>query len=133
MKKILIIIVTVLFLGGCYDNVELNDLSLISGIGIDYINDEYLVIYEVLNDNKSDNATDLLSYTVDGSGKTISDAFINANYKLGKKAYFAHLKLMILSENVINNHLENIIDYILRDTNIRDEFNVLISSNPKPN
>ena len=45
-------------------------LSIVSGIGIDYIEDNYIVTFEVLNSNKSDILSDLLSYTITGQGKT---------------------------------------------------------------
>ena len=41
MKKILILILCSLFLGGCYDNIELNNLAIISGIGIDFEDDKW--------------------------------------------------------------------------------------------
>jgi len=133
MKKLIILIITILILiTGCYDNVELNELSIISGIGIDYANDEYLLTYEILNDNKSENTGELLSDTISGTGKTISDAFCDVNNKTSKKDFFAHLKLLVLSESVINGHLKQITDYLIRDTDIRDEFLVIISNNNTP-
>ena len=38
MKKILLIFFIPFILGGCYDYNQLNDLAIISGIGIDYEN-----------------------------------------------------------------------------------------------
>ena len=56
MKKI-ILIITLFFLTGCYDYKEINDLAIISAIGVDYQNDEYIITLEVLNDQTDkDNA-----------------------------------------------------------------------------
>jgi len=102
MKKIFIIIFTSLFLlTGCYDNIELDNLSIITGVGIDYLDDEFKLTYEILSDTKTEENTALLSYSVSGSGKTISEAFTNTNYSVSKKAYFSHLKLLVLSEEII--------------------------------
>ena len=132
MKKILIIIIVTLFLTGCYDNIELDDLAIIGGIGIDYYENNYYISYEIFNNNKSDETQNLLSYVVVGEGNTLSKAFINANYKTGKKPFFAHLKVILLSESIIENHLEDIVDYLFRDTEIRDEFQMIVVKNNHP-
>ena len=132
MKKILILISFILLLTGCYDNIELDDLAIITGVGIDYKDDNFYLTYEILSDTKTEQNTAMLSYTVSGSGKSISEAFINTNYKVSKKAYFAHLKVVIISESVINGHFDKITDYFLRDTNIRSEFKVVIANGTNP-
>lgn len=132
MKKIIILILSIFLLSGCYDNIELNDLAIISGIGIDYKDNNYYLTYEILSDTKTENNSAMLSYTVNGKGKSISEAIINTNYKISKKAYFAHLNVLILSENIINGHLDKITDYILRDNAIRSDFKVLVSNGTTP-
>ena len=132
MKKILLILTIIFFVTGCYDNIELDDLAIVSGVGIDYKDNNFHLTYEILSDVKTEENTALLSYTVKGSGKTISEAFINTNYKVSKKAYFAHLKVLVLSEEVINGHFDKITDYILRDTNLRSDFKVLVANNTTP-
>lgn len=132
MKKIIILLSLIFLLTGCYDNIELDDLAIVSGVGIDYKDDNFYLTYEILSDTKTDDNTALLSYTVSGSGKTISEAFINTNYKVSKKAYFSHLKVLVLSEEIINGHFDKITDYILRDTNLRSDFKVLVSNNTNP-
>ena len=132
MKKIIILLCFIFLTTGCYDNIELDDLAIVTGVGIDYKNDKFYLTYEVLSDVKTDENTALLSYTVSGSGKTISEAFIDTSYKVSKKAYFAHLKTLVISEEVINGHFEKIVDYLLRDTNIRSEFKVLVSNGCTP-
>lgn len=132
MKKILLLLIITFMLTGCYDNIELDDLAIVSGVGIDYKDNNYYLTYEILSDTKTDDNSALLSYTVSGSGKSISEAFINTNYKVSKKAYFAHLKVLILSEEIINGKFDKITDYILRDTNLRSDFKVLVGNNTPP-
>lgn len=132
MKKMIILLIIIFLSTGCYDNVELDDLAIVTGVGIDYQDDLFYVTYEILSDVRTDENTTLLSYTVTGDGKTISEAFINANYKVSKKSYFAHLKILIISEEIINGHFNKITDFLLRDTNIRSEFKVLVANNTTP-
>lgn len=132
MKKIIILLSLIFLTTACYDNIELDDLAIVSGIGIDYKDNNFYLTYEILADTKTDENTTLKSFTVSGSGKTISEAFINTNYKVSKKAYFSHLKVLILSEEIINGHLDKITDYILRDTDLRSDFKVVVSNNTIP-
>lgn len=132
MKKIFVLIISIFLLTGCYDNIDLNELAIISAVGIDYYDDNFQLTYEILNDIKTENNSAMLSYTIEGEGKNISEAFANANYKVGKKAYFAHLKIVILSQSVIDDKLNEISDYLLRDTNIRDEFIAMVSKDCTP-
>jgi len=132
MKKILILLTFIFLLTGCYDNIELDDLAIITGVGIDYKDDKFYLTYEILSDTKTEENLALLSYTVSGSGKSISEAFIDTNYKVSKKAYFAHLKVVVISEEIINGHFDKITDYILRDNNIRSEFKVVVSNGTTP-
>ncbi len=132
MKKIIILIISSLLLGGCYDNIELNNLAIISGIGIDYQDNDFILTYEILNDIKTEENTAMKSFTVKGMGEKIVDAFTATNYKVGKKPYFAHLKVVILSESVIKDHLDEISDFLLRDTDIRDEFISVVAKKVSP-
>ena len=54
MKKIIILLCLTFFLTGCYDNIELNDLAIISGVGIDYKDNQYYLTYEILSDIKTE-------------------------------------------------------------------------------
>jgi hypothetical protein len=50
MKKIILLIVIIL-LGGCYDYRELNDMAIVDGILIDYVDYEYKVYLNVIKSN----------------------------------------------------------------------------------
>lgn len=122
MKKIIFILLITLFLGGCYDYQELNDLAIISGIAIDY-EDDYEVTFEVLESQKESN--EKASY-VKATGKTISEAFAKASLKIHKEVYFAHVKVILFSEEIAKNYMQDVTDYILREPNIRNIFYPLI-------
>lgn len=132
MKKIIILISIILLCTSCYDYKEINDLAIISAIGIDYENDEYIITLEVLNDNIDKDSTNITSYTKTGKGKNLTNAIENATDKLSKQPIFNHIKLMILSKNIIENKFSNIIDLFLRNTYFRENFLVTSSLNTSP-
>ena len=63
MKKILIIILTLLLCTGCFDYKEINDLAIINAIGVDYENDEYVITLEILNDQIDKDSSKITSST----------------------------------------------------------------------
>ena len=132
MKKIIILFTFIFLTTGCLDYVELNDLNIISGISIDYENDLYTVAFEILNDKKEgQDSTKQTAIIIEDSGKTLSEAIFNTSKKAPKKPYFSHLKCLVISENVAKEKLENIIDYFLRNPDIRNEFNTVIAKDIK--
>lgn len=126
MKKIILLLFLIFSATGCYDYKELNNLALISGIAIDYNNEnqEFTLTFEILNDEKvaSDLESENKTYYVSGSGKNITDAFNNVGLEINKIPYYAHIKTMILSEEVAQNHTEEIVDYLLRNSFITNMF-----------
>lgn len=131
MKKILLILI-MFFITGCYDYVEINDLSFVSAIGIDYEEDVFKLTYEILNDTKkSSDGSSQDGYTITGSGKTIATAFDNISLKSTKLPYFYHLKAVVISEEVAKNHTKEIVEFITRNPEIRNEFHFTIAKDVK--
>lgn len=132
MKKILILIILLFTCTGCYDYKEINDLAIISAIGVDYNNDMYIITLEVLNDKIDKSSSKITSYTRVGSGDTLTSAIESATDKLAKQPLFNHIKLMVLSDTIVQNKFDNIIDLFLRNTYFRENFYVISSMNTKP-
>ena len=132
MKKILLIII-VIFLTGCYNYTEINDLAFISSIGIDYnkTNEKFIVTYEILNDNSTGEGKINKSYTISAEGKNITDAFNNTSLKVNNKPYFYHLKIIAIDETVAKKYTKDIVDYILRNPNVKNEFFLILIKNAK--
>lgn len=132
MKKIILIIL-LLCTTGCYDYIELNDLSIITGISVDYAEENYLVGFEILNAQKtSSGEEDKKSFTVEGQGKNIAEAFNNAAKETPKKPYYTHLKCLIISEDIAEDYLKNIVDFLVRNSELRnEEFIVVLAGNSK--
>lgn len=129
MKKILILLIIPLLLGGCYDYNELEDLAIISGIGIDYQDDLFEVTYEVLSTKKQgDSSSSSNAYTITSSGKTVSEAFASNGNNLDKVPYFDHIEAVIVSEEIANNHLQEVSEYLIRSSKVRNEFYLTIAS-----
>lgn len=131
MKKIIILIICIICLGGCYDYSELEDLAYIYGMGIDYKNGEYVLSYEVLNNKKSNNAVKEEAYLVSGHGDNFVSAFNDANRNNFKMPLFSHIKLLIISTSVAKDKMDEINDFINRNPKIRDNYYMVVADNPE--
>ena len=106
MKKIIILIM-ILLLSGCYDYVEIEDTLIVTGIIIDYIDDNYNLTTEVI-----DNNTTKIFKT---KGKSIDECLYKISNSSNKDIFISHLKTIFLTKNTINNN-QDYIDYFLRNT-----------------
>ena len=128
MKKIFLILFISFLLSGCYDYNQLNDLAIISGIGIDFENDEFKVTFEVISTKKEGETSGSNStYYITSSGNTLVDAFTKSANKIDKVPYFEHVEMVVFSENVATSHLEDCIDYLIRTERLRNEFYTAIA------
>ena len=115
MKKILLLI-SLFLLTGCYNYEEINNIILVNGIYIDYQDNKYIGIFDT---------DDLVTV----QGESINDLFRNFEESSKKKPFYAHLKVLILSKEALNNNFDEIIDYFLRNNEIRNNFYLAASNN----
>lgn len=132
IKKILSLTI-LLFLTGCYNYHELNDLAIASAIGIDKDNNEYLVSLEVVNtkNNNQESNSDASFVIYKAKGKTIEEAINNLSYTCPKKIYLSHLEVIIYGEDMAKDGLKNTLDYFARNIDIRGDTIVCIAKNYK--
>ncbi len=133
MKKIFLLFILTFLLSGCYDYNELNDLAIISGIGIDYTNDKYEVTFEIMSTKKEGDSSSAStsSYTVSSKGKTVFEAFSNNGNIMDKVPYYDHVEVVVIDEEVAKNHLEEVAEFLIRNSKFRNEVYLTISSNTK--
>ena len=129
MKKIILLIVALLCTS-CYDYQEVNKVSIVNGIGIDYINNEYIVNYEIIKIDSNNNSSMSNSYIISSNGKTIDEAINNISFKLPKKENLSHLEIMVISKEIANNKLLDIGNYFLKNNSITTNFYLVVSNNP---
>lgn len=128
MKKIIIILFIPFILSGCYDYNQLNDLAIISGIGIDYENDEFKVTFEIISTKKEgETSGSNNTYYITSTGQNIVSAFTSSANKIDKVPYFEHVEVIVFSKYVAENHLKDCIDYLIRTERLRNEFYAVIA------
>ena len=131
MKKLLLLLFLFL-LTGCYDYKEINNLGIVSAIGIDFKDNEYVITLEVLNDQINKQSEKVKSYTKTASDRSLAKALEDAADLLSNQANYTHVKLMILGENIIDGRFDTIIDFFMRSTYFRENFYVISSIDTSP-
>lgn len=134
--KYLIILIIPLLLSGCYNYQELNELAITTGISIDYDKetDNFKVLVQVINpvkeqDAKSGSEPSFINYK--SEGKSLREAIRLVIKDSPQKLYGAQLQVAILSENVLNEKLPDVIDFFIREPELRTEFKVIIAKDTK--
>jgi len=119
MKRILIffLIAGIITLSGC-SRFSLDERSIIEGIAIDIHKDGILVTTQVYKQSKNENETE--KYEIhEAVGKTVYDALQNITHISGKHPFYSYNKIIIISYEALENGLYNILDYFIRDNEIR--------------
>ncbi len=138
MKKIKYIFLIVIFtfiLTGCETHKEISDLGMVSAMGIEKKDNNYLISVQVANIKKStkmgtDNSSKVTLYT--GTGNTCFEAIREISTKSSKKLYFPHIKVIIISDDIINENPEEIVDFFARDNEGNMNAYILISKENTP-
>jgi spore germination protein KC len=136
MKKIkiilliFIILINSIFTVGCWSYREVDDLTIVSGVAIDKgTKNQYQMTVEIVHINGGTDKK-MTSKTISTEGKTMFDAARNMIALAGKKLYWGHTKLIILSKDVASEGVAKAIEWYNRDYETRDEVHMLISQRP---
>lgn len=130
MKRIKFLILLLPLLSGCYNYRELNELGITTAVSIDYKDNNFYVIVEVINpikqqDASSSNNSPFVNYN--SSSSSLQDAFRKVVLESPRQLYAAQLEIIVLSEEVVNNHLEEVLEYFARDPEARTEIKIIVA------
>ncbi len=127
LKKLMIILLicSLQLVSGCWNYREVNDVNIVTGLAIDYDSKakQYILSSEIIDFSVEGGHGEVISIR----GKTLFDAIRNMISKSGKKLYFGHAKVFIISEEVAEKGLVPIMDLIYRDAELRSDMWLLVS------
>ena len=133
MSKFLItniLLVLLLSLTGC-GMVEVEEYSIISGIGVSYENDEYEVTFEIYKENNGE-TTNLTAITKSAKGKTLSHAISNLSKIMYKQPYLNHCLILLFDKNILEQKLDETLNYFIHDVRIRSSCYLIVSEDLTP-
>ncbi|MCY9165255.1 Ger(x)C family spore germination protein [Bacillus atrophaeus] len=141
-KRVLavLMLVSIVFLPGCWDKRELTDLALISAIGIDKKNNgKYVLHFQIINPGNvagglqgggAGDRPPVSVYSV--AGDNLTEAMRRASVKISRRLYYSHTNLVVISEKLAREDgLNDVFDNLERDTEFRTTATVVIAHKTK--
>lgn len=101
MKKLFILSVLLLFCSACTPYQEVNKMAIVDMIGISYQDFTYHLYLSVSSKSKNDDSTKSSHKVYHVTGKSLGDAFSNANYLDQKQTFYKQIATVIVDENII--------------------------------
>jgi spore germination protein KC len=138
IKKTVCVFLTLvlLLLAGCGNNRNFNSLAIVTAIGLDKVeggNIKFTI--QIIGQSKQSKSQmgsassaggSSTAINVSAEGATTFEAARNIIPKLSRKAYFAHLLLLVISEEMAKEGLDKIWDFFERDHEINRQFKVIV-------
>lgn len=128
---IIILIINLILLSGCYDSRGIEDLAYVTALGIDIDDNEILSItFQIsIPGTSSESGSSQSSKTENTTVQCTSiDSGISlVNSYISKEINLSHCKAIIFSEKIASRGLNNYIDTLANNVEIRPDCNVIIT------
>ncbi|WP_027086235.1 Ger(x)C family spore germination protein [Cohnella panacarvi] len=136
--KVVLTILTVLLLSlatGCWNRSELNDLAITVGLSIDRTdNDRYLVSAQIVEPGEvaEKGGSGRSPVTLfNETGNTVMEAIRKMTTNSPRKIYMAHLRILVIGEELAREGIGDVLDFMIRDHELRTDFFVAIAKGRK--
>ncbi|MFC4767946.1 Ger(x)C family spore germination protein [Effusibacillus consociatus] len=135
----LILCTNMLFLTGCWDRTELNDLALVEGVGIDTTQDKMIELTVQLSIPKAFGGGQGMggggggggegrqTLSRSGKGRTIVDALAILQEKLPRKVFWGHAKAIVIGEKLAKQGVRDELEFFASHPQPRPKSYVFVS------
>lgn len=128
--SVILIILPMIFLSGCWSSREINTLAIAACMGIDKVEGGYLLTQQVINPramatNKASIDAPIILYSE--TGKDIFEALRKLTTECPRKIYMSHLRMVVVGEEAAKDGIQKFIDFIARDHEFRTDFYFVIA------
>jgi len=135
----LILPVAMLTLSGCWDSTEVNDLAIITAVGIDRTEDQQLeltVKIYLISPSDIEGSNGMTGSGDTGSGQSvirsvkgtsIADAASRLQQVLTRKVFWGQAEVFMFGADMARHGLDEVMDFLTRQPTIRERANVFIS------
>lgn len=114
---------------GCWNYREINEMAIVAGIAIDkkHGSNSYLTTIEIIRAEHSTSGGSIKPKVYEGSGETVFEAIRDLIPKLGRKAFWSHAKVAIISKEIAENDIAPVLDWLYRDQELRRNIYLFVS------
>ncbi|MBC8061040.1 MAG: Ger(x)C family spore germination protein [Clostridiaceae bacterium] len=129
LVALLLIIVNICSLSGCWSYREIDQLGIAAGMAIDFddVTSKYIVTIEMLHTEASSEIKGPTSKFYTSNADSIFDAARLLIIKTGKRIFWSHSVIIIVSEYVARTGMVPVLDWVNRDSEPRSDMNLIIT------
>lgn len=127
---ILLTLLCLLHLTGCWNYRGLNEMTVVAGMAIDRDpkSGKYLLTFEFVDISTPVKEKGASGELIQSEGETLFDAVRDVKRRLSNKLYFGHNQIVILSKEIASSEdVVSLLDWLLRDGECRETLFVAIS------
>lgn len=123
-------LLVIYFLTGCWSRTELNELAIVTAMGIDKSEEGYNVSVQIINPselagNAKSGRTEVVRFTQ--SGKTVTEAVRRLSTDIPRRIYVAHLSEVIFGEEIAKDGIAKALDVLSRQHEMRSDFYLTVA------
>jgi spore germination protein KC len=135
-KPFLLLVICMGFLTGCWDRVELNDISIVTGLAVDKGKEmKYKLTVEIVNASQfsksqmGGEASPAITYSLEGN--SVSELVHKMNIGITRRLIFSHTRVLYIGEEVAKEGVLEFLDYLDRSGQFRNDFNIVVTQGEK--
>lgn len=120
---------------GCWNRIELNELAITSATGIDWDGHNWVISYQVLipaaisagvgTTGGGTPQSPVIVYST--KGKSIREAMMHSYSESPRKLFYAHNRVVIISEEVARRGFNELLDVYFRNSGPRETVSMLVT------
>lgn len=132
--KIFLIMLLCFLTSGCWNYNELNDLAIVTGIGIDKHEVGYKISLMISNSKSTQSSSrDGESQTTvfTGIGKTFTEALSNIDVKTPRTLYLGHLEVAVVDEEIAKDDINFVLENLMRNPETAKKYYLVIARDNK--
>lgn len=133
MKRKLSVLMSLLMvaalLQGCWNYREVDSLNIVAGLAIDrgYEGYKYHLTMDLADTSNAGKDKPVITNLIETEGDTLLDAIRNAIKRTGMKLYFSDCQIAVISQDVAEDSILPVIDFLMRDAEPRMTMELFIS------
>ncbi|MEH7491590.1 Ger(x)C family spore germination protein [Neobacillus niacini] len=120
MRMLLIWGITLIFLTGCWNRVEINDIAIVTAIGLDLVEDDQLrltlqvAVPSKLVTGGTGESGGKSTIVISETGASVSEAYRNIQGKLSRRIFFSQSRVLLIGEDLAKKGVFHIVDFHTR-------------------
>ena len=123
---VLLLVVTSFLVTGCWNYREIDRIAIVAGVAIDKGEKEKYKITAEIIQVSGGSSPKTTSQLITMEGNSIFDAARNGISLTGKRLYWSHNKVIIISKKIAEKGVVSVMDWYNRDSETRFDVNILI-------